>query len=274
MANALRRAKIVCTLGPATANAERIGQLMDAGMNVARINLSHGERTQHNQLLEIVRSESRRRGSYVAVLADLQGPKIRLGKISPGEHLLSEGATFIITTDEIVGDSSRASTTYKGLPGDCAAGDVLLIDDGKVTLQISKIVGSEIFTIVRNGGLIGSNKGINAPGSSLSVPALSSKDIADLEWALRAGVDLIALSFVRSASDINGVHEVMERIGIHAPVIAKIEKPQAVTNLDEIVAAFDGLMVARGDLGSSCPSKRFHLSRKDASSLRARMPSQ
>lgn len=262
MANALRRAKIVCTLGPATANAERIGQLMDAGMNVARINLSHGERTQHNQLLEIVRSESRRRGSYVAVLADLQGPKIRLGKISPGEHLLSEGATFIITTDEIVGDSSRASTTYKGLPGDCAAGDVLLIDDGKVTLQISKIVGSEIFTIVRNGGLIGSNKGINAPGSSLSVPALSSKDIADLEWALRAGVDLIALSFVRSASDINGVHEVMERIGIHAPVIAKIEKPQAVTNLDEIVAAFDGLMVARGDLGVELPIEEVPLVQK------------
>lgn len=235
---------------------------MDAGMNVARLNLSHGERAQHAQLLEIVRSESRRRGSYVAVLADLQGPKIRLGKLAEGTHLLNEGSTFIITTEEIVGDSSRASTTYKGLPGDCTAGDVLLIDDGKVALQISKIAGSEIFTIVRNGGPIGSSKGINAPGSSLSVPALSEKDIADLEWALSAGVDLIALSFVRSASDINGVHEVMKRVGVRAPVIAKIEKPQAVTNLDEIVTAFDGLMVARGDLGVELPIEEVPLVQK------------
>ena len=260
--SAQRRAKIVCTLGPATASVERIGQLMDAGMNVARLNLSHGERAQHEELLQIVRSESRRRGSYVAVLADLQGPKIRLGKLAEGEHSLHEGATFIITTEEIVGDSSRASTTYKGLPGDCTAGDILLIDDGKVTLQISKIDGNEIFTIVRNGGPIGSSKGINAPGSSLSVPALSEKDIADLEWALRAGVDLIALSFVRNASDITGVHEVMERVGVRAPVIAKIEKPQAVTNLEEIVTAFDGLMVARGDLGVELPIEEVPLVQK------------
>jgi pyruvate kinase len=260
--NAQRRAKIVCTLGPATASAERIGQLIDAGMNVARLNLSHGERVQHMQLFESVRSESRRRGVYVAILADLQGPKIRLGKLADGEHLLREGASFVITTDEIIGDSTRASTTYKGLSKDCTAGDILLIDDGKVSLQISKISGDEIFTIVRNGGPIGSNKGINAPGSSLSVPALSAKDLMDLEWALNAGVDLIALSFVRSGSDIAGVHEVMDRLGGRVPVIAKIEKPQAVTNLEEIVAAFDGLMVARGDLGVELPIEEVPLVQK------------
>ena len=260
--SAKRRAKIVCTLGPATASAERIGQLIDAGMNVARLNLSHGERDQHKQLLESVRSESRRRGAYVAMLADLQGPKIRLGKLTEGEHLLRDGAPFVITTDEIVGDSSRASTTYKGLPKDCAAGDILLIDDGKVSLQISKISGDEIFTVVRNGGLISSSKGINAPGSSLSVPALSEKDLMDLEWALNAGVDLVALSFVRNGSDVAGVHAVMDRLGVRVPVIAKIEKPQAVTNLDEIVAAFDGLMVARGDLGVELPIEEVPLVQK------------
>ena len=260
--SAQRRAKIVCTLGPATASPERIGQLIDAGMNVARLNLSHGERSQHQELLDHVRSESSKRKAYVAVLADLQGPKIRLGKLIEGEHILEEGANFIITTEEIVGDSSRASTTYSGLAKDCTAGDTLLIDDGKVTLQISKILESEIFTVVRNGGPISSSKGINAPGSTLSVPALSEKDVADLEWALRAGVDLIALSFVRSASDIRGVHAVMDRVGIRVPVIAKIEKPQAVTNLDEIVAAFDGLMVARGDLGVELPIEEVPLVQK------------
>lgn len=260
--SAQRRAKIVCTLGPATSSAERIGQLIDAGMNVARLNLSHGTRVQHEELLHYVRSESKRRAAYVAVLADLQGPKIRLGKLVDGEHRLEPGAHFVITTDEIVGDSTRASTTYKGLARDCATGDTLLIDDGKVTLQISKITETEIFTVVRNGGVISSSKGINAPGSSLSVPALSEKDIADLEWGLRAGVDVIALSFVRSGSDISGVHEVMNRVGIRVPVIAKVEKPQAVTNLDEIVAAFDGLMVARGDLGVELPIEEVPLVQK------------
>ena len=260
--SALRRAKIVCTLGPATSSAERIGQLIDAGMNVARINLSHGDREQHNALLQNVREEAKKRGAFVAVLADLQGPKIRLGKLAEGDHHLEVGANFIITTDEIVGDASRASTTYSGLAKDCTAGDTLLIDDGKIQLQISKISDNDIFTVVRNGGSISSNKGINAPGSSLSVPALSTKDVSDLEWALRAGVDVVALSFVRSSSDIDLVHEVMDRVGTRIPIIAKIEKPQAVTNLDEIVAAFDGLMVARGDLGVELPIEEVPLVQK------------
>ena len=257
-----RRAKIVCTLGPATATAERIGQLIDAGMNVARLNLSHGSREVHQQLLDRVRSEAATRGAYVAVLADLQGPKVRLGKFTLGEHSLVQGANFVITTEEILGDSSRASTTYKGLAKDCLPGDILLIDDGKISLQISKIVGGEIHTVVRNGGPISDSKGINAPGSSLSVPALSEKDVADLEWALKAGVDLVALSFVRTAADITGVHECMVRMNVRVPVIAKIEKPQALSNLDEIVAAFDGLMVARGDLGVELPIEEVPLVQK------------
>jgi pyruvate kinase len=257
-----RRAKIVCTLGPATSSAEQIGALIDAGMNVARLNLSHGNRSEHEELLRHVRAESEKRGAYVAVLADLQGPKIRLGKFVEGVHELKNGASFIITMEEIIGDSSRASSTYKDLAKDCTAGDILLIDDGKVRLQVSKIEGSEIFTTVRNGGLISNNKGINAPGSSLSVPALSPKDITDLEWALGAGVDLIALSFVRTSEDIEGVHAVMDRLKKRIPVIAKIEKPQAVSNLDQIVSAFDGLMVARGDLGVELPIEEVPLVQK------------
>jgi pyruvate kinase len=260
--SAQRRAKIVCTLGPATCSAERIGQLIDAGMNVARLNLSHGTHALHVELLANVRSESKRRGAFVALLADLQGPKIRLGKLLAGEHILFEGDTFVITTEEILGDSARASTTYQGLAADCAPGDTLLIDDGKITLQISKVVNEEIFTVVRNGGPISSSKGINAPGSSLSVPALSEKDLIDLEWALLAGVDLIALSFVRHGSDIAGVHQVMDRVGVRIPVIAKIERPQAVSNLEEIVSAFDGLMVARGDLGVELPIEEVPLVQK------------
>ena len=257
-----RRAKIVCTLGPATASAERIGALIDAGMNVARINLSHGDRREHEELLHHVRTESIKRGLHVALLADLQGPKIRLGKFVEGTHELAQGSNFVITMDEIIGNNSRASTTYKGLARDCTAGDILLIDDGKVRLQVSKIEGNDIHTVVRTGGLISNNKGINAPGSSLSVPALSEKDVADLEWALGAGVDIIALSFVRTADDIRGVHEVMDRLNVRIPVIAKIEKPQAVSNLDEIVGAFDGLMVARGDLGVELPIEEVPLVQK------------
>ncbi|MEY3101017.1 MAG: hypothetical protein RL435_163, partial [Actinomycetota bacterium] len=190
------------------------------------------------------------------------GPKIRLGKFVEGTHELAQGSNFVITMDEIIGNNLRASTTYKGLARDCTAGDILLIDDGKVRLQVSKIESNDIHTVVRTGGLISNNKGINAPGSSLSVPALSEKDVADLEWALGVGVDIIALSFVRTADDIRGVHAVMDRFNVRIPVIAKIEKPQAVSNLDEIVGAFDGLMVARGDLGVELPIEEVPLVQK------------
>jgi pyruvate kinase len=184
---------------------------------------------------------------------DLQGPKIRLGKFSSGPHELSRGDTFTITTDDIAGTKDKVSTTYKGLPGDCKAGDAIMIDDGKVSVQVVQVKGNDVITKVIQPGMVSNNKGINLPGVAVSLPALSEKDIADLRWGLKAGVDFIALSFVRNAADIKDIHKIMDEVGVKVPVIAKIEKPQAVENLQEIVDAFDGIMVARGDLGVELP---------------------
>jgi pyruvate kinase len=198
----------------------------------------------------------------VAILVDLQGPKIRLGKFSHGPHELARGDVFTITTDDIEGTKDRVGTTYKGLPGDCKAGDRILIDDGRVTVEVTSVTKTDVVTKVIDPGFVSNNKGINLPGVAVSVPALSEKDIEDLRWGLNAGADFIALSFVRSAEDIKDVHRIMKEEGIHVPVIAKIEKPQAVTNLIEIVAAFDGIMVARGDLGVELPIEDVPLVQK------------
>ena len=184
---------------------------------------------------------------------DLQGPKIRLGRFSSGPHELLRGDTFTITTDDIDGTKDKVSTTYKGLPGDCKAGDTIMIDDGKVSVQVVQVKGSDVITKVVQSGMVSNNKGINLPGVAVSLPALSEKDIADLRWGLQAGVDFIALSFVRNAADIKDIHKIMNEVGVKVPIIAKIEKPQAVENLQEIVDAFDGIMVARGDLGVELP---------------------
>jgi len=198
----------------------------------------------------------------VAILVDLQGPKIRLGKFSHGPHELARGDVFTITIDDIEGTKDRVGTTYKGLPGDCKAGDRILIDDGRVTVEVTSVTKTDVVTKVIDPGFVSNNKGINLPGVAVSVPALSEKDIEDLRWGLNAGADFIALSFVRSAEDIKDVHRIMKEEGIHVPVIAKIEKPQAVTNLVEIVAAFDGIMVARGDLGVELPIEDVPLVQK------------
>ncbi len=249
----MRRAKIVCTLGPAVESVEKITELIDAGMNMARLNLSHGSHEEHQKRLDLVRSAAKKANKAVAILVDLQGPKIRLGKFSSGPHELSRGDTFTITTDDIAGTKEKVGTTYKGLPGDCKAGDTIMIDDGKVSVQVVQVKGSDVITKVIQPGMVSNNKGINLPGVAVSLPALSEKDIADLRWGLKAGADFIALSFVRNAADIKDVHKIMEEVGIKVPVIAKIEKPQAVENLQEIVDAFDGIMVARGDLGVELP---------------------
>ena len=249
----MRRAKIVCTLGPAVESVAKITELVDAGMNMARLNLSHGEHRQHQARLNIVREVAKKANKAVAVIADLQGPKVRLGKFSKGPYEISKGEKFIITTQDIDGSKERASTTYKGLPGDCRVGDLILIDDGKVTVEVVEVAGTEVVTKVIHAGSVSSNKGLNLPGVAVSVPALSEKDITDLKWAIKAQVDFIALSFVRSAADLKDVHKIMDELGLRIPVIAKIEKPQAVANLQEIVDAFDGIMVARGDLGVELP---------------------
>jgi len=249
----MRRAKIVCTLGPAVESIEKITELIDAGMNMARLNLSHGSHDEHQKRLDLVRAASKKANKAVAILVDLQGPKIRLGKFSSGPHELSRGDTFTITTDDIAGTKDKVSTTYKGLPGDCKAGDAIMIDDGKVSVQVVQVKGNDVITKVIQPGMVSNNKGINLPGVAVSLPALSEKDIADLRWGLEAGVDFIALSFVRNAADIKDIHKIMDEVGVKVPVIAKIEKPQAVENLQEIVDAFDGIMVARGDLGVELP---------------------
>ena len=249
----MRRAKIVCTMGPAVESPEKVKELIAAGMNMARLNLSHGGYEEHQARLDRVRSAAKEAGKAVAILVDLQGPKIRLGRFADGPHQLERGDIFTITTDEISGTKERVGTTYKGLPGDCKAGDRILIDDGKVTVEVVEVKGNDVVTKCIQPGAVSNNKGINLPGVAVSVPAMSEKDEADLRWGLRAGADFIALSFVRNAADVKDVHAIMDEVGIRVPVIAKIEKPQAVENLVEIVAAFDGIMVARGDLGVELP---------------------
>ena len=249
----MRRAKIVCTLGPAVESPEKVRELIAAGMNMARLNLSHGSYEEHQGRLDRVREAAKEAGKAVAILVDLQGPKIRLARFENGPHELARGDIFTITTDDVPGTKERVGTTYKGLPGDCKPGDFIMIDDGKVTVQVIEVKGNDVITKCIFPGAVSNNKGINLPGVAVSVPAMSEKDGDDLRWGLRAGADFIALSFVRNAADIKDVHAIMDEVGIHVPVIAKIEKPQAVDNLQEIVDAFDGIMVARGDLGVEMP---------------------
>ena len=258
----MRRAKIVCTMGPAVESPEKVRELINAGMNMARLNLSHGGYPEHQARLDQVRLAAEEAGVPVAILVDLQGPKIRLARFTAGPHDLARGDIFTITTDEIEGTKDRVGTTYKGLPGDCKAGDRILIDDGKVTVEVIEVKGSDVVTKVIEPGAVSNNKGINLPGVAVSVPALSEKDMDDLRWGLKAGADFIALSFVRSADVIVDVHRIMDEVGIRIPVIAKIEKPQAVANLQEIVNAFDGIMVARGDLGVELPIEEVPLVQK------------
>ena len=266
----MRRAKIVCTLGPATDTKERIVELVEAGMNVARINASHGTHEEHEKRVDWVREAAEETGQAVAVLVDLQGPKIRLGTFESGPVLLEQGDIFTITTEDVPGDKELVSTTFKGLPGDCNPGDLILIDDGKVQVRVKEVNGPEVVTEVLIGGTVSNNKGVNLPGVAVSVPALSEKDKEDLEWALNYGADICALSFVRSADDVKDVHEIMDMVGHRIPVIAKIEKPQGVTVLDEIVRAFDGIMVARGDLGVELPLQQVPIVQKRAINIARR----
>lgn len=266
----MRKAKIVCTLGPATNSYEQIRTLIESGMNVARMNLSHGTHEDHEEVYRNIRRAAADLDRSVAVMVDLQGPKIRLGKFSDGPHKLEVGDTLIITTDDILGTRDRVSTTFKGLPGDCRPGDVLLIDDGKVSVRVTEVTETDVTTVVEVPGPVSDNKGINLPGVAVSVPAMSEKDVADLRWGLRLGADLIALSFVRDAHDMDDVLKIMDEEGVRLPVIAKVEKPQAVRALRQIVGAFDGIMVARGDLGVELPLEQVPIVQKRAIELARR----
>jgi pyruvate kinase len=260
---AMRRAKIVCTLGPASATPERIGELIEAGMDVARLNFSHGTHDDHAKVLAIVRAEAERRGRAVAVLLDLQGPKIRVGTIEGGQVELTAGTELTITTDTSKpGGPGRVPTTYAALPRDVRVGDQLLLDDGYLALVVSEVGDTEVKTVVLSGGVLKNNKGINLPGVDVSAPALSDKDKADAAWGLRHGVDFVALSFVRRAEDLLEAKALLTADDVRIPVIAKIEKPQAVERLDEIIEASDGIMVARGDLGVEMGPEKVPLIQK------------
>lgn len=260
----MRRAKIVATMGPATSSYETVLALVQAGVDVARLNLSHGSTEVHDVSLAHVRRASEETGRAVAALVDLQGPKIRLGTFADGPHELAVGDIFKITTEEIAGTREIVGTTFKGLPQNVTPGDFLLIDDGKVRVEVVETDGTVVTTRVVVAGAVSNSKGINLPGVAVDVPALSEKDESDLRWGLRSGADLIALSFVRNASDVTRVHEIMAEEGVRIPVIAKIEKPQAVDALEEIVDAFDGIMVARGDLGVELPLEAVPIVQKRA----------
>ncbi|MGH3852959.1 MAG: pyruvate kinase [Pseudonocardiaceae bacterium] len=260
-----RRAKIVCTIGPATATREKICELVRAGMDVARLNFSHGTHAEHARVYSMVRQASDEAGRAVGILADLQGPKIRLGRFAAGPVEWRTGDVVRVTVENVVGTHDRVSTSYAGLATDAREGDRLLIDDGKVALLVRKTEDTDVVCEVLEGGPVSDHKGLSLPGMGVSLPALSTKDIADLEFALRLRVDMVALSFVRSPADIDLVHRTMDDVpGGRLPVIAKVEKPEAVDNLEAIVLAFDGVMVARGDLGVELPLEHVPLVQKRA----------
>lgn len=249
-----RHCKILCTLGPSSQSPEVVGALIDAGMNAARLNFSHGSHDVHARTFKTVRREASRRNTPVAILADLQGPKIRVGKIPGDGFMLEQGHKLAICTDpegpvEQAGDLAKVTTTYANLTNDCETGDRILLDDGNIELTVASSEGNVLLTTVVQGGLLSSNKGINIPGRRLAVPALTERDRVDLEFALELGADLVALSFVRNPEDLELAREVMRAKGRVVPLIAKVEKPEAVERLEEIVEAADGVMVARGDLG-------------------------
>lgn len=244
-----RRAKIVATLGPASDNPGRIGELIDAGLDVARLNFSHGKHEDHLRRLETVREAAEERGAFVGTLADLQGPKIRIGTFDQGGVDLAPGARFVITTAEHPGDGEKVSTDYPQLTEDVSAGDPLLLDDGNLQLRVTAVEGQEVVCEVEVGGRLKSRKGINLPSSRVSAPSLTEKDEADLLYALEIGVDMVALSFVRKPEDILDARAIMNKLGRRVPLIAKIEKREALDRFHEILEVSDAVMIARGDLG-------------------------
>jgi pyruvate kinase len=257
-----RRAKIVCTLGPASSSLELLAGLVAAGADVVRLNMSHGTREAHKTAYRHLRAASDAIGHSVGVLVDLQGPKIRLGTFPGGPVTLTAGQEFTISTRDIPGNAREVGTTYAGLADDVRAGDEVLVDDGRVVLRVIGTAGGRVRTRVVVGGPVSDHKGLNLPGVKLSVPAVSAKDEQDLRWALELRADMIALSFVRDAADALPARKIMEEVGVSLPLIAKIEKPQAMEALDEIVEAFDGIMVARGDLGVELPLEQVPIAQK------------
>ena len=259
-----RHSKIVCTIGPATRTPRMIRKLFAAGLDVARLNFSHGTHEEHAATIAMLREASGALKRPIAILADLQGPKIRTGVLAGGGTvLLRAGQRFVITTSKILGDSTRVSTTFHPLPREVKRGDRVLLSDGLIKLRVEKTTHNEVICEVENGGMLGEHKGINLPGVKLRVPAVTDKDRVDLRFALKHKVDYIAASFVRRPEDVLQARELVRRAGGTTPVIAKLEKPEAIDNLDEILQVAEGVMVARGDLGVEMSLERVPVVQKN-----------
>lgn len=262
MLSGSRRTKIVCTLGPSSNTLEKIEQLYRAGMNVVRINFSHGAHEDHEKTIGFVRQVAKKNQYSLPVLMDLQGPKIRVGKMKDGEQRIEENSLVKLTTEDVVGTSSLIPIDYPYLSGDAQEGNQILIDDGLLELKIVKKSGDELTAKVVVGGVLKSRKGVNLPDVNISMSSLTDKDIRDLEFGLKVGVDFVAMSFVRSARDVQDVISRIRAVGSNAALIAKIEKPEAVDVIDDIIEEADGIMVARGDLGIEIPSEQVPLVQK------------
>lgn len=259
----MRKTKIVGTIGPASRTPECIEKLITSGLNVARLNFSHGTQAEHSEAIALVRQTSSRLGIPVAILQDLQGPKIRTGALQGGQPVeLRDGSTLTITSRPVMGTADVVSTTYARLPGDVRPGDHILLADGLMELSVLSTTARDVTCRVIHGGLLGEHKGINLPGVAVSAPALSEKDIDDLAFGLANGVDYVALSFVRTADDVQAARKEIAARRASVPLIAKLEKPEALNRLDEILSVVDGVMVARGDLGVEMPLEKVPLAQK------------
>ncbi|MEP4534837.1 MAG: pyruvate kinase [Cyclobacteriaceae bacterium] len=258
----LKKTKIVATVGPASRDIDTLRQLIRSGANVFRLNFSHGSHEDHQKTIEMVRNLNEELGTHVALLQDLQGPKIRVGQVKDGAVPIKPGQQLIITTDEIEGTSEKVSTVYQGITKDVKAGDMILVDDGNIELKTIKVDGNDVYTEVIHGELLKSRKGINLPNSNVSAPSMTEKDIEDLEFAFQFDLEWVALSFVRTADDIRDIKQRIAKAGVRTKVVAKIEKPEAIANIDEIIDETDALMVARGDLGVEVPSEMVPIYQK------------
>ncbi len=258
-----KKTKIVATIGPSTSSKEMLEKIIDSGVNVCRINFSHGSHEDHRSVINLIREINKEKGQHTAILGDLQGPKIRVGKIKDNGVEIVNGEEIILTTNECIGDQNRAYISYQNFPKDVVPGENILLDDGKLNLEIkSSNKKDEVVAIVRHGGILSSNKGVNLPSTKISLPSLTEKDLIDLEFALTMNIAWIGLSFVRNAQDIVLLKEIIAKKKSTAKVIAKIEKPEAVTDIDNIIKATDALMVARGDLGVEIPFHEVPLTQK------------
>lgn len=257
-----KRTKIIATIGPASSSPRVIARLIRAGMDAARLNFSHGDRKDHARRIKLIRGEAAKAGKHIAIIQDLQGPKLRVGEMKNDAVPLQRGDTVTLTTKKVIGTNELISLTYPRLTKDLKIGDTVLLDDGRLELRVAKKNAHTLSCRIVRGGVLRSRKGVNLPGTHLSLPSLSRKDKEDLRFGVKQGMDYIALSFVRSAEDILRTRRFIRSLGANIPIIAKIEKPEAILNLDEIIRASDGVMVARGDLGVEMSPEQVPLLQK------------